>query len=318
MAQEDFVSVAADDWYQRRRQDAEGEFFRSVANQGPRKGTGGSTRQGIYILSAAGRLLAYRNHQDPDVMRTVLRDGLAAWQRLPAAERAPGAVVVGPPAKVDRAFVRTPPPGGLIVDVNTRILDRDAKGELCRGSCESTGGDQAARDHLWITADECQALLPPGLREGDSIPVPARLALRMLRFHLVDNTRGEPQAWSIDEVRSHTLKLTIEKTGPDGVRLRLDGGALLATAADPKRAERGFDVRLLGYLHYDANKKVFTRFDAVAVGAHWGETSLTSGARPGRTPLGVAFRLASGDNPADFVAPQGSRWMQGYIRAEHE
>src|SRR6478672_1245892 len=61
MATEDFVPVTADDWYQRRRQDAEGEFFRKVADQGPRKGEGGSTRQGIYCLTAAGQLLNYKN-----------------------------------------------------------------------------------------------------------------------------------------------------------------------------------------------------------------------------------------------------------------
>ena len=40
--------------YQRRRQDAEGEFFRKVADQGPRKGKGGATRQGIYCFTASG------------------------------------------------------------------------------------------------------------------------------------------------------------------------------------------------------------------------------------------------------------------------
>ena len=47
MANEEYIAVAGDDWYQRRRDDAEGQFFRRVADQGPRKGTGGSTRQGI-------------------------------------------------------------------------------------------------------------------------------------------------------------------------------------------------------------------------------------------------------------------------------
>ena len=52
MAKEDFVAVSADDWYERRRQDAVGAFFRKVADQGPRKGAGGGTRQGIYCLTA--------------------------------------------------------------------------------------------------------------------------------------------------------------------------------------------------------------------------------------------------------------------------
>src|SRR6185436_2999551 len=95
MATEDYVAVAADDWYQRRRDDAEGRFFRRVADQGPRKGEGGSTRQGIYCLTADGQLLAYKNAgQSPNVMRDTLRQGLRAWQRLPAERRRPGAVAV--------------------------------------------------------------------------------------------------------------------------------------------------------------------------------------------------------------------------------
>src|SRR6476619_1342436 len=126
MANEAYVAVAADDWYQRRRSDAEGEFFRRVADQGPRKGEGGSTRQGIYCLTADGKLLAYKNAgQAPDVMRDVLKQGVREWQKLPAERRQPGAVKVGDIGPVDRQYARTPPPGGLVVNVYTRILDRD-------------------------------------------------------------------------------------------------------------------------------------------------------------------------------------------------
>ena len=43
MANEEYVSVTGDDWYQRRRQDKEGEFFRKVADAAGRKGEGGGT-----------------------------------------------------------------------------------------------------------------------------------------------------------------------------------------------------------------------------------------------------------------------------------
>ena len=82
MASHDYVPVAGDDWYQRRREDAEGRFFRQVADQGPRRGAGGSTRQGIYCLTADGQLLAYKNAgQDASVMREVVGDGMVnnAW-----------------------------------------------------------------------------------------------------------------------------------------------------------------------------------------------------------------------------------------------
>ena len=318
LARNFFVPVAGDDWYQRRRRDAEGEFFRRVADQGPRRGAGGSTRQGIYVLTAGGRLLAFRNHRDPEAVRALLAEGLRLWRQIPAAERRPGAIEVPPLAKVDPRYSHAPPPGGLVVNVYTRILDRDARGQVCRGSCRVAGGDQAAHDHLWLTEAEWKSLLPADAGPGFKVHLPRRLMLRLVRFHLVDNTRGEPPPWEPREVRQARLVLTVEEAGPAGTRLRLDGSALLATDPNPKRAERGFDVRLLGYLHYDAGKKALDRFDLVAVGDHWGEGNFNGGARPGRTPLGVAFRLARGDAPADRVPPQGLREGRGYMEAERE
>ena len=313
MAVEDLVPVAGDDWYERRRDDAEGRFFRSVADQGPRKGEGGSTRQGIYCFTPDGQLLVYKNAQDPAVMRDVLRQGLDAWNNLPAGRRQPGAVRVGDAGEVDARYARTPPPGTLVVNVHTRILDRAGKGDLCGGTCGTVGGDRPALDHLWLTADECRALVPEKPHQGDKVQLPPAVADRILRFHLVDNTRGEPTMWHHDDIRSQDLTLTVDEADADGVGLRLEGSALLATDADPDRARRGFDARLLGHLHYDAGKKALDRFDVVAVGEHWGAGTFTPGARPGRTPLGVAFELAKGTSPADRVPPQGTRDLGEYL-----
>src|SRR5947209_18003563 len=110
MAGEDYVPVAGDDWYQRRRDDPEGRFFRRVADQGPRKGEGGSTRQGIYCLTAGGKLLYWKNAgQLPDEMRKALRYGLEKWKQLPESERRPGAVQVPPLHQTDPRYTRTPP-----------------------------------------------------------------------------------------------------------------------------------------------------------------------------------------------------------------
>jgi hypothetical protein len=316
MAKEDYIPVAADDWYQRRRQDDEGEFFRRVSNQSPRKNAGTSTRQGIYAFTADGQLLAFRNHRDPAVMRQVLQQALLEWRKLPLQKRQPGAIKVGEPGKVDKTYDRKPPKGGLIVNVYTRILDKGENGELKPGTCEYTGGDRAARDHLWLTEAEWKSLISAKAKKGDTFRLPARLAYRIGRFHLVDNTRGEPPQWSPKEVRKANVKLTVTDVGADRVKLRLEGDYLLTTDADPAKADRGYDVRLRGEIHYYTGKKQIDRFDVVAVGDHWGQGPFTRGARPGRTPLGIAFELARGDSPADQVAPQGSRYLPGYMNAE--
>jgi hypothetical protein len=307
------VPVAGDDWYQRRRQDAEGEFFRKVADQGPRKGVGGSTRQGIYIFTAEGRLLAFRNAQDPDVMRQVLKQGLKAYRQLPEEKRRAEAVRVAERGRVDQRYDRELPAGGAVLNVYTRILDRDDKGKLCHGSCKFPGGDKTAHDHLWLTAAEIQSLVPSGARAGDSFPLPKAIAQRLLRFHLVDNTRGEPPFWTREQIRQSDLRLHVEEVSDRGVRLKLVGHALFSTNADDKRADRGYDVHLLGTVEVDARKVRLVRFDVVAVGDHWGQGTYTGGARPGRTPLGVAFEIAVEGSPAREVPPQGARELPEYL-----
>jgi hypothetical protein len=313
LATEEFIPVSGDDWYERRRDDAEGEFFRKVADQGPRKGAGGSTRQGIYVFTASGKLLAYKNHQDADVMRSVVEQALADWKKLPAEEREAGAVKIADAGKPDPRYHRAPPVGGLILNVYTRILDHDDKGAYCKGSCQTPGGDQSARDHLWLTKSEWQALIPKEVKAGDQFTMPGAIAQRIARFHLVDNTRGEPPFWSTDQVRKSEMKWTVEESTPTNIRLRLDGSVLVATDAEAKKAKRGYDAKLLGYLEYDPAKKAITRFDLVALGDYWGESDLTRGAREGRQPLGIAFELSKGDKPADAVPPQAGRDIGGYF-----
>lgn len=315
LAQNNFVPVAADDWYQRRRQDDEGEFFRKVADQGPRKGQGGATRQGIYVFSAGGILLGWKNHHDPDVMRQFLLDSLKNWQKLPARERIPKAVQVGDIGKVDRQYHRELPKGGAIVNVYTRILDRADDGEFRPGTCKFPGGDRSAHDHLWLLPEELDAFIPAGAKVGDRIDVPERLTMRIGRFHLVDNTRGEPPFWTKHQVREGKLQAVVENVDGALVTLTLEGNYLLTTQTGPK-SERGFDGSLFGHVAVNSANKTLERFELVAYGDHWGQGPYTGGARPGRAPLGVAFALSRGDGAADRVPPQAAREWQAYVQAE--
>jgi hypothetical protein len=315
LATKTYVPVAADDWYQRRRIDDEGEFFRKVADQGPRKGVGGSTRQGIYCFTASGKLLAFKNAQNAEVMLETLKLGLRRWNALPAAERAAGAVKVPAPARVDPTYARTPPEGGLILRSYTRILDRDEKGRYSRGECERAGGDRAARDHVWLNKAEWQSLIPAEPRKGDRFGMPQAIGRRLLRFHLLDNTRGEPNAWAPGDVRQSDLTWVVRDVTEGSIDLELTGKALLATAADPMKAARGYDVALTGQLRYDRAKKAVTRLDITAAGDHWGHGTYTRGARKGRTPLGVSFELVAGKQPAERIPPQGAREANAYFAA---
>jgi len=310
MAQNDFIPVAADDWYQRRRQDKEGEFFRATADALGKTGPGGGSRQGIYCFTADGTPLNYKNSQDADVMRQELQQALFKFDKLPEAKRKAGAVKIEEQGRLDPAYSRTPPAGGLILKVFTRILDYKNDG-YCKGSCSQTGGDKAARDHVWITAEEIQSLAPAKTVVGFRYPLPAKVAERIIRYHLVDNTRGEPIRWGREEIRAKRMTLTLVSQTPQAIELQLEGEALLANNADIDKADRGYELRLLGSLRYLPGTKTFDRFDLTAIGSHWGEAFHSGVARPGKTLLGVSFELA-GDRPGDKVAPQGIRDRDEY------
>src|SRR5262245_8680007 len=196
-----------------------------MASQGPRKGEGGATRQGIYVFTAAGELLHFSNNGgSADETRKHLKQGLAKFRALPAAKTKPGAVEVPDRGPADPNYARKPPEGGLIVRVHARILEekKDPVEQLfAKGTCSMKGGDMASRDFRWLTKEELQAMGPRDRMPGESYKLPAVVAERIARFHLVDNTRGEPDFWKKPDVRNRSFTLTIEKVTADGVELRL-------------------------------------------------------------------------------------------------
>lgn len=310
-----FIAVAADDWYQRRRTDVEGRFWKKVADQGPRKGQGGATRQGIYCFTPDGELLVYRNHLDENVMRDEFKRALKKWQTLPAARTKPGALTIEDAGAPDERYHRPPPRGGLILCSYTRILDKKDDGYV-PGTCSRKGADFAALDHVWLTAEEWKSLIPANPKVGDTKSLPRELAMRLARFHLVDNTRGEPPHWQSDEVRELKFNLTVESVTDEKLVLAMEGATLLATESDAARSKRGYDVRLRGTIDYHRKAKQIAKWNMVAVGDHWGEGTYTGGARPGRTPLGIAFELADGKQEADRVPPQAARELTRYFHPE--
>ncbi|MDH3584036.1 MAG: hypothetical protein OER86_07460, partial [Phycisphaerae bacterium] len=235
LAREKMVPVVGDDWYQRRRRDAEGEFFRKMAAQrrGIPETPGGRTRQGMYVLTASGRLLGYRNNWDPNNMVRELGQAMAKWNALPQAERAPGAVRVPAlaEAKLDPRFHRAPPANGMILRVHSRLLEKGPGEKLMTCSTLPSGilGLGAGRDHAWIQEAEWQQMVPREPAAGKVYPLPPKVVERISRWHLVDNTRGEPPFWSREQVREAKIQMRVTAVTKQRVTLALEGQVQLAT-----------------------------------------------------------------------------------------
>lgn len=316
--QERFIVVAADDWYQRRRDDDVGRFFRAVADQGPRKGRNGSTRQGRYVFTASGKLLGYNNNRDPDRIMKMLEESLEAFSDLPEEDRGAGAVKVPqiPPSAHDLRYQRVLEPDTLPVKVYTRGLKKNGGGyDLCDQletgpkDLRQTGLDIAV-DHLWIRHSEVEEILQL-TKTGKGNALPMDLSMRIARYHLVDNTRGEPSHWRSEEVRVLDLRLTpCTPKAPGEQVIRIRGPFHLET----KDKQRGYRGEIDGTLTIPSGT-VQPLFHMVAIGNHWGEGPYTPGARVGNAPLAVVFAVAARSQTVDRIPPQGIRWENGYWNA---
>ncbi len=284
MLKQDFVPVAIDQWYQRRQKDAEGDFYRKIAGQGPRSDFNATT-QGRYICTPDGTLLGYNNNRGPEKIRKLMQEALEKFD--------PASVDGVESIKADKLeFDVTPPADGLILRVHSKVLDGYEKPKL---DWEMAFQSAIGRDNCWLTSSEKAELAQCIESDGE---VPAKLAKRIARYHLIDNTRGEPPRWSENEIKSIELKIK------DGI---VRGQVHLETAD----GKRGYRAEFLGKAEASGNE--VSRFDLVAKGDFWGEGQYTGGAPKGKFPLAVAFRIGDGSDPADKILPHGAKgWIAGY------
>jgi hypothetical protein len=274
-----FITVAIDQACQRRQQDDEGEFYRQLAGQGPRNDFNDTT-QGLYAGSADGKLLGFTNHRSPDRVKAMLAEALNQFR--------PADYVPPEPRRFDPRWNYQPPTGGLVVRVTAKVL----------GGYEPTDNERRkafqealSRDNLWATAQEHQSLVAGKFPES--------LAQRIARYHLVDNTRGEPPMWRESEIKSLEISIAGEKVT----------GTFHLETADGRR---GFQGEIVGVVTIEGEQ--VSRLDLVARGDFWGEGPFTRGAPQGKFPFAVAFALVDGSDEADKVRPQGARgWIDGYL-----
>lgn len=272
-------------------------------------------------MTSAGRLL--EGHvKGKDGMAAALEEVLAAYAKLPEAERRPakveGEVQPQPP----------PPPGGCVLTIYDRPLGRSEEGKyrLPQGNdlggrrTEASGGQ---RSSLWLKAEECASLIPQEPRKGQMQPVPSKLARRIWLYGLVPQTLWVVEGtWRPDSVREGELSLTVEQVEP--LRMRLHGSVVMVGKSGHKGfedLEKRYDARLEGVVEVEQKKIV--RFDAVALGDYAGEWFTGHERWKAATPeaplaLAFAFELdrTTYDLPPERRRPRS--FMHAYIFRERE
>lgn len=312
-----------------------GDLFRKAAEAG-HYGRMAATRtaQGTYLITPAGGLLASGNEQNPKATLQLIDKALAAWDKLPAADRLPAK----PPAADTRSGPKSKfPDGGLALDVSLRkqfprpLTDQPVSAKVLEGSglparLQTFAGRKPEtywevewnQDHAWLTKQEARKLLPDELVKGKAGKVDPDLVTRLARLHMLDTVRALADVYPAECVSAAELTAEVVKADGDVVEVRYTGAVKVkqeklppfARTADqtspvPKKPERGYDAKLLGKATYDRKRERFTAFELVALGEKTGGSKLSPF---DRTHMGVTFTLAK---PAAFD-PIEPRYLSEY------
>jgi len=249
---------------------------------------------------------------------------LETFQKLPEAEREPGAVVVRDLEPAEKV-IPSPPEGGLILKVHGRFMSRDDEGQLRNAKKEDfrsiyTFMLSPNTEYMWLTREEWQSLVPAKPVKGEKLPVASAIGERMARFHLspARALTSEDGIASKTAIKKAVLTIVVDDVSTDRIRLGLQGLIHWGSDYDAAKATSpngplgfGFATPIHGILEYDRTKRAFVRFDIVAPGDVWGRWGDANGKsqgieRPGRSPIGFAFELATGDSPTDRLPPAGN------------
>jgi hypothetical protein len=274
-----------------RGSDPEGVFFQEMANHGHYGGRPGS-RQGIYVCSPSGKFLASVNSNDPDRVVRMMREGLAAWEKLAAEERRlPAENAIKPRHRWEDSF----PMDGLVVNVISRDLPEH---------CDPTAPCEVAwnQDYVWYSKPEARRWLSDDPRLGDVHSVPDELVARLARFHLVDNVKGQTPMFSRDGVQGSRISTEVVQRTGSTVKLKISGQTNGIAAEGWWQSANGVVTRLLGHATFDLAQGAFVEFEMVALGRRWGYTRFNDRRTDAESgPLGYVFRLAARGAPR--VAP---------------
>ena len=185
-----------------------------MANKGHYRRVGGS-RQGIYVCSPGGKLLASINSLNPDDVLKMIDDGLDKWNDLPLSERQLPENYK--PQAVHRWEDSYPEKGLVLKSAKADVFTDPPK--------QSERGDRWNMDHVWFSKDEARLWLPNDPKEGDTYQLPNILKDRLFRFHMVDNVRGQTLPFAPQEIKETNVQVKIIKQKKSNIQIKISGNS---------------------------------------------------------------------------------------------
>jgi len=233
------------------------------------------TVQGFYVVNAAGDAYGFNNNRNVQIVLDFMRSKLADFNSSPQEK-------VAISAQDDS--IPDPPTGATVLRIYQRIMP------VPNGS--NYANQNVQRDHFWLLAEEKQQLAKGVVSDS--------LSLRLCRFVFNDAVRGEPDMWTLSQIKKRDFTGTVK-----GDTVSLSGNFLMQTEDN----KRGIEGELDAEISF-SNGELAT-FKGVADTQAWGRSTYTPDEPEGRFPLKFAFIVAP--KAKDTVAPQATSYGQSYL-----
>lgn len=295
-----FLPVA-ETQFRLRREDSLSHYFQELAERAHYADKPFITRQGVYIVTAEGQLLASTGPTSADSVFAVMSQGLKAWSEGPA----PVAPVSVPSSRV-RIEEDSYPEEGLVLEMTARDLDghEDPPDRMQRTSSPFPARSASIThplnfDHVWFSEGESRAWIPEEREIGRSRFVPDSLVVRIACLHWLDSVSGLPPTRFLPEdLGGSWIRSEIIAFEGTSIRLRFTG----ETGADAKPPAFGastlsISTQLLGYATYDEASRSFVRFDAVALARRFKVKTVHDAPVAMSKNIGFAMTLARPNAP---------------------
>lgn len=259
------------------------------------QGDDGNTAQGLYICGPDGKSYGWFNSHYVEGVREFLDKGLAEFRRNP-----PAPVQIS--ARGEAPWM-APDSSTSVVRIFTRIRP------VPQGSDDLNNG--VGRDHFWILSDEVKEIASDVHDDGRQFQLPTNLVSRLVRFHLLDNVRGEPDLWQPAEVKQATFNARL--MGRNGSTKCYEFNGVYAQRTSDNR--RGIQGTIEGRIDIADGGSKILHFRAYSQPVTWGESRFTPGAPPGRFNLAIAM-VETNDRISKIVPPEFMGEGSDYLKPE--
>lgn len=293
----DFIPVTGDTHEIQNRRSPTQQWFLKMAEKVNPRIKNDITAQGFYVAAADGTAYAFSNNRKPEMALGMLNKGVSQFKQSP-----PPAVTISNDEK-NSTFTRPPDGSTSILRIFSRIPQLPADVSILNHS--------VGRDHIWLLRSEVREILQSATEVNKKVPLPATLTHRLVRFHLVDNVRGEPDFWKPEEISKATFELSLLKRDATKATFSLRGLFEQATS-DQKRGIIGL---LQGEFVVDTASEKVSRFRGFAESKAWGAGTYTPSPPPGRFILRFAI-LETSDPHSKIVPPQGLLAGDEYLKGK--